>query len=87
MTTEQNQSPSLILRRLGPDAKVNRCTEGLYCPDLFELTDGTFAVIGTDITEEIRRHLPASAGCGPNERIVRLPRDLLVGVKSYIPDA
>jgi hypothetical protein len=31
-------------------------------------------------------NLPPTAGCGPDERIVRLPRNLLVNAKRDIPD-
>jgi len=51
-----------------------------------ELDDGDFAVIGIDITDAAAPKLPPSAGCGPDERIVRLPRKLLVNAKSHIPD-
>jgi len=39
-----------------------------------------------DITDAARAKLPPSAGCGPDERIVRLPRNLLVNAKGDIPD-
>ena len=55
------------------------------CPDIFELAGGDFAVIGADITEAAGG-LPPSAGCGPDKRIVRIPRQTLVLAKSDIPD-
>jgi hypothetical protein len=55
------------------------------CPDIFELASGDFAIIGIDITEAFVKHLPPSAGCGPNERIVLVPRKTLVLAKSDIP--
>ena len=54
---------------------------------MFELADGDFAVIGADITELAASQLPSDAGCGPGERIIRLPRKLLVNAKRDIPDA
>lgn len=78
-----------ILRRLGPDPHENGAkTEALEgCPDLFEeLTTGDFLAIGIDVTELAKGRLPASAGCGPDERIIRIPRNLLVRAKSDIPD-
>lgn len=79
----------MFSRRLGPDPHANGAqTEALQnCPDLFELEDGNFAVIGIDITETARPLLPPSAGCGPDERIVWIPRRLLVGAKPDIPEA
>jgi hypothetical protein len=49
------------------------------------LEGGDFAVIGTDITLAANR-LPPTAGCGPDERIIRIPRKTLVLAKSDIPD-
>ena len=79
---------SMFLRRLGPDphangAKTYAC-QG--CPDIFELSDGNFAVIGTDITEMAAASLPASASCGPDERIIQIPRKTLVFAKPDIPE-
>jgi len=49
------------------------------------MESGDFAVIGTDITDEANSKLPAGAGCGPGERIVRIPRSLLVRARADIP--
>jgi len=77
----------MFLRRIGPDSQVGglQCSGCRSCPDIWELDDGDFAVIGIDMTDEAGK-LPPTAGCGPNERIVRLPRKLLVNAKSHIPD-
>lgn len=77
-----------FLRRLGPDPHANGTqTVALNgCPDIFELTSGDFAIIGIDITEASANRLPPSAGCGPDERIVLVPRKTLVLAKSDIPD-
>lgn len=56
------------------------------CPDIWELADGDFAVIGPDITAEAGGRLPPSASCGPDERIIKLPRRSLVLAKPDIPD-
>ncbi|MFN7139808.1 MAG: hypothetical protein ACK4UN_10755, partial [Limisphaerales bacterium] len=55
------------------------------CPDIWELDDGDFAVIGIDITES-KVDLPPSAGCGPDERMVRVPRKIFLRAKADIPD-
>ena len=75
-------------KRIGPDPHENGAqTVGCQgCPDIWELEGGDFAVIGIDITDAAVTHLPATAGCGPDERIVRLPRNLLVNAKRDIPD-
>lgn len=78
---------SIFLRRLGPNphadgAKSVGCRG---CPDIFELADGDFAIIGADITDAAGM-LPPTAGCGPDERIIRIPRKTLVLAKRDIPD-
>jgi hypothetical protein len=42
-------------------------------------------VIGIDITDTAAPKLPPSAGCGPDERIVLVPRNTLVLAKPDIP--
>jgi hypothetical protein len=77
----------MIKRRLGPDPHANGAqTVALSgCPDIFELESGDFAIIGMDITDVTVRHLPGSASCGPDERIVCIPRKTLVLAKPDIP--
>lgn len=57
------------------------------CPDILELADGSYAVIGIDITDQAKADMFPTAGCGPDERVVRIPRKLLIGAKADIPDA
>ena len=78
----------MFLRRLGPDPHANGAqTQALCnCPDIFELEGGDFAVIGIDMTEQAKAQLPPTASCGPDERIVWIPRKLLIGAKADIPD-
>ena len=77
----------MFVKRLGPDPHANGAqTFALRgCPDIWELAGGDFAVIGTDITGAAGQ-LPPSASCGPDERIVRIPRKTLVRAKPDIPD-
>lgn len=79
----------MFVRRLGPSPHANgQQTPGLYgCPDILELDNGDFAVIGADITEVAAGKLVFGANCGPDERIVRIPRRILVNAKADIPDA
>ena len=78
----------MVLRRLGtpPSQRQGACVACDNCPDLFELADGDFAVIGLDVTDSVAGFLPADAGCGAGERIVRIPRSVLVAAKADIPD-
>ena len=77
-----------FFRRIGPDPHENGAqTVGCRgCPDIWELEGGDVAVIGIDITDVASPALPPTAGCGPDERIVRLPRNLLINAKRDIPD-
>ena len=79
----------MIRRRLGPDPHANGAqTPAVYqCPDLFELDTGDFAVIGIDQTDLLKPQLPPSASCGPDERIVWVPRRTLVLARPDIPEA
>jgi hypothetical protein len=75
-------------RRLGPHPHdKGQLTPALAnCPDLFELESGDFAIVGIDITTAAQARLPADASCGPDERIVLVPRRILIGAKHDIPD-
>ena len=79
----------MLLRRLGtpPSQRQGACVACNNCPDVFELPDGDFAVIGPDATAEIAPHLPADAGCGAGERIVRVPRAVLLAARADLPSA
>jgi len=76
-----------FLRRVGPDPHANGAqTIALRnCPDIWELESGDFAIIGINISE-LASKLPPTASCGPDERIVFIPRNLLVQAKSDIPE-
>lgn len=60
---------------------------GETCPDIFELSDGNFAVIGTEATAELDDLLPSDAARADYERIVIVSRETLVRAKEDIPDA
>lgn len=79
----------MFKRRLGPDPHANGAlTASLQgCPDILELESGDFAVIGVDITAEAEPALAFGASCGPDERIVRIPRRTLVLAKADVPNA
>ena len=81
------RSTPVFLRRLGPDPHANgaQTSSGSGCPDIIALADGDFAVIGVDITDASQGRLPVTVGCGPDERIVKIPRSTLVRAKPDIP--
>jgi hypothetical protein len=55
-------------------------------PDILALDDGTFAVIGVDITDRLGTRPLSDARCAPDERIVQITRAALVAAKKDIPD-
>ena len=73
----------MFTRKLGKSS-VQLCAGGNSCPDVLELETGDFAVIGTDITEAATGKFPVGSGCGPNERVVRIPRHILTSLKEEI---
>ena len=77
-----------IARRLGlsPQAR-SKCLTEANCPDIFELDDGRFVVIGSDITADVKALLPEDAGIGANERAVVIDRDVLTAARSDIPSS
>jgi len=78
----------MFVKRIGPDPHEDGAkSAGCHgCPDIWELDNGDFAVIGADITD-LAAKLPPSAGCSPDERIVRVPRKTLVLAKRDIPNS
>ncbi len=77
----------MFIRRIGPDPHQDGASTASLqgCPDILELEDGDFAVIGVDITEHASSQLIEGASCGPDERIIRIPRKTLVFARAEIP--
>jgi len=79
-----------IVRRLGvdphtlPEGEKSMFLNG--CPDIFELSDGNFAIIGKEATKELLSKLPEDAGVSPGEVIITIPRFILANAKPDIPD-
>ena len=76
-----------IVRRLGDPPKLRGSGTMETCPDIFELSDGSFAVIGTEATADLDSLLPPDAARADYERIVIITRDTLLRAKRDIPDA
>lgn len=57
------------------------------CPDIWELSNGDFAVIGRDLTTPLSRVFPDGVSVGVDERVVVIPRRMLVAAKGDIPNA
>ena len=76
----------MFSRIIGPSNQRRLCSGGHSCPEILELDSGDFAIIGTDITANVQgKYLPGT-GCGPTERVVQIPRALLVNARSFIPE-
>ncbi|NJP53485.1 hypothetical protein HCJ93_26325 [Streptomyces sp. SBST2-5] len=75
-----------IIRRLGVAPRFRGSVNGGTCPDVFELANGDFAVIGTDMTDTLEAELPSDAARADYERIVVVSRETLVKAKADIPD-
>jgi hypothetical protein len=70
------------VRRIGLSPLELRTTGSNGSPDILELDDGDFAVIGVDITEELGRNPLPDAKCAPSERIVRVPRVTFISARN-----
>jgi len=75
------------VRRIGASPRERGSATGQSCPDIFELNDGNFAVIGTEATAQLDAELPPDASRADYERIVVITRDTLLRAKAQIPDA
>ena len=76
----------MFIRRLGQNGRL-QCANGHHCPQILEMSDGAFAVVGADITETAVPALPAGPGVGPDEKVVRIPRQVLISARAEIPVA
>jgi hypothetical protein len=75
-------------RRLGKSMKElggTLDTDG--CPDIWELENGDIAVIGREATQAYASRLPTGVTIRADERLLIIPRELLVSAKPDIPDA
>ncbi len=73
------------VRRLGR-AGDEGTTGASGSPDVVELDDGDFAVVGWDITDSIDLSLLPGVHCAAGERTVRVDREVLLRAKRDIPD-
>jgi hypothetical protein len=76
----------MFVRRLGQNGRL-QCSTGFNCPQILEMADGAFAVVGADITAEATPAMPSGPGVGPQERVVRIPRNVLIAARAEIPAA
>lgn len=77
-----------LRRRLGKSAlELGDTTATPTCPDIWELSNGDVAVIGRDLTAQYASRLPDGVHIGDDERLVVIPRTMMVAAKPDIPDA
>lgn len=76
---------TMFIRKLGPNPTASLCVGGRNCPAIFEMESGDYAIVGADITETAIASLPKESGCGSHERVVRVPREVLVLARGDIP--
>jgi hypothetical protein len=77
-----------LCRRLGKSSKeLGISTDQDGCPDIWELDNGDFAVIGPDRTASYAGRLPHGAVISQGEGLVVIPRATLLSAKADIPDA
>lgn len=74
-----------IVRRIGASPRERGSLSGETCPDIFELSDGNFAVMGTEATALLDGELPPDAARADYERIVVISRETLVNARRDIP--
>ena len=86
-TQERIGTDLKIVRRIGASPRERGSATGQTCPDIFELSDGNFAVIGTEVTADLDGQLPPDAARADYERIVVISRETLLRAKADIPDA
>lgn len=75
-------------RRLGKSAlELGNTNATPTCPDIWELDNGDIAFIGRDLTSQYATRLPDGVSIGADERLVVLPRNMVVAAKRDLPDA
>lgn len=80
----------MLKRRLSEDPKAVRdgvatSTGAKGCPDIWELDDGSFLVIGTDQTEALRQLDGEGIYLDEHERMIVIPRRTLLSARKNIP--
>jgi hypothetical protein len=77
-----------FVRRLGKSAaELGETDDRDGCPDIWELSNGDIAVVGRDVTASYQGRLPGSVTVAADERVVVIPRSMLLAAKPDIPDA
>jgi hypothetical protein len=76
-----------LKRRLGKSAaELGQTSGGSGCPDIWELDNGDIAVVGRDLTTAYASRLPQGVSVASDERLVVIPRAMLIAARPDIPD-
>jgi hypothetical protein len=86
VSADKDMPVVIVVRRLGLSPRERGSLDNGTCPDILELSDGRFAIIGTDVTDQLDGVLPADTRRASYERIVAVTRQTLVAAKVDIPD-
>lgn len=54
------------------------------CPDIWELSNGDFAVIGREATDSYSSRLPSGVAISNDERLVVIPKDTLISASKNL---
>lgn len=75
-------------RRIGKSAhELGQTGADASCPDIWELSNGDIAVIGTQLRDEYIDRLPDGVTIDDHESLVVIPRSMIIAAKADIPDA
>ena len=88
ITQSRPEGTASIVRRVGTpprDRKGMKCGSTVDCPDVFLLDSGDYVIIGRDVSSSIS--LPEDAGCSANERVVEVPREVMLAAFRDILDS
>jgi hypothetical protein len=74
-------------RRLGSSPQeLGITTDSPDCPDIWELSNGDIAIIGRDLTDSLGSNLPQNVSMSSDERLVVIPRSMIISAKRDIPN-
>jgi hypothetical protein len=76
--------PVSFERRLGTSPTERGSATNTTCPDVFLLSNGDIAIIGTEAPEELLHQLPSDAGIASHEKLIILPREVLLAARPDI---
>jgi hypothetical protein len=81
-----------LVSRVGPDphspeAGGPKTPAADGCPDVWQLDNGDYAVIGIHVDAQVEKPLPPTASCGPDETIVMVPKKIFEAAARDLSDA